>query len=113
MKNFIKPGNTLTLTAPAGGCKSGDFIIVGATAGVAAFDAVAGADIEVTLTGVFELPKATGALNEGAAVSWDNTAHNAVTPGTGKFPIGVVARAAASADTTVRVRLNGVATAAA
>jgi predicted RecA/RadA family phage recombinase len=62
MKNFIKPGNTVTLTAPAvTGCKSGDLIIVGALAGVDAYDAVAGADVEVTVVGIFELPKATGA----------------------------------------------------
>jgi hypothetical protein len=36
-----------------------------------------------------------------------------VAPGSGKFPIGVAVRAAASSDTTCRVRLNGVATAAA
>jgi predicted RecA/RadA family phage recombinase len=67
----------------------------------------------VSVKGVFELPKATGALNLGAAVSWDNVAHNVVSPASGKFPLGVAVKAAGSSDTTVRVRLNGVATAAA
>jgi predicted RecA/RadA family phage recombinase len=41
MKNFLQSGDVLTLTAPAvTGCKSGDLIIVGAIAGVAAYDAL-------------------------------------------------------------------------
>jgi predicted RecA/RadA family phage recombinase len=62
---------------------------------------------------VFELPKASGQINEGAAVSWDNSAHNVVAPGSGKYPIGCAVQAAGTNDPTCRVRLNGVATAAA
>ncbi len=43
----------------------------------------------------------------------DNSAHNVVAPGAGKFPIGTVIKAAGSSDPTYRVRLNGVGTSAA
>jgi Uncharacterized conserved protein (DUF2190) len=44
--------------------KSGDLIIVGALAGLAAYDAAAGYPVEVS--GVWELPKTSGQINEGA-----------------------------------------------
>jgi predicted RecA/RadA family phage recombinase len=109
-KNFIQNGNTVTLTAPAA-VKSGDLIVVGALAGVCAYDADSGAEVEVSLTGVWELPKAApGAINEGAIVWFDNTTnHNVVNASaTGMFPIGVAVRAAGSSDTTCRVRLSGI-----
>jgi predicted RecA/RadA family phage recombinase len=114
-KNFIQEGNTVTLTAPAvTGCKSGDLIIVGALAGVAAYDAAAGDEVEVTLTGVWELPKAAGEINEGATVWWSTTTSDvANASGAGLFPIGVAVRHAATGDATVRVRLSGIPTAAA
>jgi predicted RecA/RadA family phage recombinase len=114
MKNFRQPGDTVTLTAPAvTGCKSGDVIVSGALIGVAAYDAVAGAEVEVTLVGVWELPKAAGQLTEGQAVAWDDSAHNVCAPGAGKYPIGAVVEGAATDDATCLVRLSGVPTAAA
>ena len=110
-KNFCQPGDTITLTAPAvTGCKSGDLIIVGAIAGVAAYDAAAGDEVEVTVTGVWALPKASGQITEGQRVFWDNTTnHNVVNAsGAGLFPIGVAVKEAGTNDTTCRVRLDGV-----
>ncbi len=113
-KNFIQPGDVVTLTAPAvTGCKSGDLIIVGAIAGVAAYDAVAGDEVEVSVVGVFELPKASGQINEGATVFFNATSgeiENA--SGAGLFAVGVAVKGAGTNDTTCRVRLNGVAVAA-
>ena len=110
-KNFIQPGETVTLTAPTGGVSSGDLIVVGSLAGVCAYDAAQGAEVEVTVVGVFELPKATGAaINEGARVWWSTTDKNVkAASATGLWPIGTAVKAAGSADTSVRVRLNGVA----
>lgn len=79
-----------------------------ARGGIAAYDAVSGAAVEIALTGVFELPKASGQLAEGTLASWDNSAHNVVAPGSGKFPIGTVVKAAGSSDPTCRVRLSGI-----
>jgi len=56
-----------------------------------------------------------GQINAGAAVFFDNvTGHNVVNAsGAGLFPLGVAVKAAGTNDATVRVRLNGVAVAAA
>lgn len=107
--NFVQPGNTLMLTAPAD-VTSGQLIIVGALAGVCSYDAGSGKPVEVTVDGVWTLPKATGAINEGAIVWFDNvTNHNvANASATGLFPIGVAVAAAGSSDATCRVRLSGI-----
>lgn len=107
MKNFIQAGNVVTLPAPTGGVLSGGGMLVGSIFGVAAYDAAQGADVECALTGIFELPKATGAITVGAKVYWDNTAKNVTTTSSGNSLIGVAARPATSDDATVQVRLNG------
>jgi predicted RecA/RadA family phage recombinase len=109
MKNFVQPGNTVTLAASAG-VKSGDLVIVGALAGVANYDApAAGGDVEVSLVGVFTLPKSTGAaINQGAKTYWDVSESNCTATDTGNMLIGAAVATAGSSDTTVRVRLNGV-----
>ncbi len=63
---------------------------------------------------MFQLPKASAAvLTVGARASWDDTAKQVDVPGTGRFPVGVAVEAAGNGVTTVAVRLDGVATAAA
>jgi predicted RecA/RadA family phage recombinase len=59
MKNFVQPGDVVTLTAPSGGVSSGDLVVIAAMCGVCATDAAEGAEVEVKTTGVFDLPKAT------------------------------------------------------
>ena len=107
MKNFIQKGNTITLTAPAGGVTSGGGVLVGSLFGIAAGDAVENAGVEVQTCGVFELPKATGAITQGAKVYWNNTNKNVTTTASGNTLIGAATVAAASGDATVIVRLNG------
>lgn len=109
MKNHIQPGNVVTLTAPAGGTRSGDGVLVNALFGVAAYDADEGAEVEVSLVGVYALPKSSGAIAEGAKVYWDSTAKAVTATASGNKLIGAAVRAAGSAETTARVRLNGVA----
>jgi predicted RecA/RadA family phage recombinase len=114
-KNFIQPGEVVTVTAPAGGVASGDVIVVGNLAGVCTTSAATGAEVELAVVGVFELPKATGAaINAGQSVWWSTTDKNVKNASAaGLWPIGVAVRAAGTTDTSVRVRLNGVAVAAA
>ena len=114
MKNYLQNGHILRVTAPTGGIASGDALIVGSIFGIAAFTAAEGDPVEISTTGVFQLPKASAAvLTVGARVSWDDTAKQVNIPGTGRYPIGVAAEAAGSGTTSVAVRLDGVATAAA
>lgn len=113
-KNYLQPGNVVTLTAPVGGVTSGDGVVVGNLFAVATADAEAGAEFEGALSGVWELPKAAGAIDEGAKVWWDTSPGNVVNATqAGAYPIGVAVKAAATNDATVRVRLDGVAVVAA
>lgn len=109
MKNYIQPGELIPVIAPAN-VKSGDLIVVGAFAGVCAYDADLGEEVEIALTGVFEFPKASGEINAAAPVWWDATTnHNVVNASSaGLFPIGVAVEHAATGDATVRVRLSGI-----
>src|SRR5262245_55719103 len=112
MKNFVQPGKVVTLTAPSGGVVSGQFVVIGAIAGVCAFDALQGKPVEVVTRGVFTLPKAAAsALTEGQRVWWDVSPGCIVNAsGEGHFMVGTAAKAAGENDATCVVRLDGVAT---
>ena len=114
MQNFIQNGHIITVATPAGSIASGEGLIVGNIFGVAAYSAAEGDPVELAITGVYKLPKATAAvLTVGARVAWDNTTKNINAPGAGRFPVGVATEAAGNGITSVTVRLDGVATVAA
>ncbi|WP_306120477.1 MULTISPECIES: DUF2190 family protein [unclassified Roseitalea] len=109
MKNYVQPGNTLTLTAPYA-VTSGEGMLVGSIFGVAAGDAASGATVEAALTGVFDLTKiGSQAWTVGAKVYWDDTNKRCTTVATDNTPVGVAVEAVAggAGDTIGRVRLNG------
>lgn len=111
MKNFIQPGEQLTIPAPAT-VASGAGVRAGMLFGVANHDAESGDDVTIATCGVFTLPKATGsAWTVGAALYWNGTACT-ITAGTGNILVGVAVAAAASGDAEGTVRLNGAAPAA-
>jgi predicted RecA/RadA family phage recombinase len=102
------------LGAPAGGVTSGQGVLVGNLFGVAATTAADGDNVEIATVGVYEPPKLVSAvIAAGARVAWDDTAKQVVLPGTGMAPIGIATLAAGNGAATARVRLDGVATAAA
>lgn len=114
MKTFIQNGDVITVTAPTGGVASGDGAIVGSLFGVAAFTAAEGEVVEIATRGVYLLPKnPTAVIAAGAQVAWDAVEKQIDVPGTGLYPVGIATEAAGNGITTVRVRLDGVATAAA
>jgi predicted RecA/RadA family phage recombinase len=114
MKNFIQRGDVITVAAPTGGVTSGQGVLVGNLFGVVAKTAAEGESVEIAMVGVYELPKLASAVIAAAArVAWDDTAKEVVLPSTGMVPIGVATAAAGNGAATVRVRLDGVATAAA
>ncbi|KAA1052958.1 DUF2190 family protein [Azospirillum argentinense] len=114
MKNFIQSGNLIEVTAPAGGVTSGDGTVIGSLFGIAGSSAVEGTSVTIATKGVFELPKlSTAILATGGKVSWDADNSRCDAPGTGKYPIGVAVEAAGNGTSTVKVRLDGTATAAA
>ena len=108
MKNYVQPGNTITLTAPYA-VASGDGLLVGSIFGVAAGTAAIGEAVEAALTGIYDLKKvASQAWAAGDKVYWDNTAKEATKTTTSNTLIGVavVAVAGGAGDTIGRVRLN-------
>jgi predicted RecA/RadA family phage recombinase len=106
MKNYIQEGEVVTLTAPYA-VSSGGGALVGALFGVAVTDVANGAEGEFSIEGVYTLPKATGALTQGAKVYWDNSAKKVTATATDNTLIGCALKAAASGDATAVVRLNG------
>lgn len=114
MKNYIQEGRMITVAAPVGGVTSGDGVMIGALFGVASKTAAAGETVTIAPEGVFDLPKlASGIITTGAKVSWGDTAKQVTVPGTGRYPIGTAIEVAGNGATTLRVRLDGIATAAA
>jgi len=108
MKNFVQPGNTITLTAPYA-VASGDGLLVGAIFGVAAGSAASGDPVEAALIGVFDITKVgSQAWTVGAKVYWDDTNKRCTTVSTDNTLVGVAIAAVASGagDTIGRVRLN-------
>jgi len=112
MKNYIQPGNVVTVPAPSGGILSGEGVLIGALFGVAATSQAVGVDVEIETDGVFDLAKMNGAeFALGDAVYWDTTTKTAcdhIGTGGGEARIGVALEAAGSSATTLRVRLDGV-----
>ena len=109
MKNFVQPGNTITLIAPYA-VASGDGLLVGSIFGVAAGTAALGESVEAALTGVFDITKiGSQAWTAGARIYWDDTNKRATNVATSNTLIGVATEAVAggAGDTIGRVRLNG------
>ncbi len=103
MKNFVAPGNTITVTAPAN-VVSGQVVVAGSIIGIAAFDALAGAQVEVATEGVFSVAKEPAdLLTQGAVAKLDASGLVSVS-GTNK--IGWIVGNAAAGTTTVPVKLT-------
>lgn len=106
MKNYIQPGEVVTLTAPYN-VASGAGLLVGSLFGVALAAASSGAAVEAATRGVYTLAKATGAAwTIGARLYWDDTAKNCTTTAGSNKLIGVALSAAGSSDTTGNVLLS-------
>ena len=104
MKNYVQPGNVVPVSLSVA-TKAGDLVVVGSLAGVAATSGDSGDEIEVSLSGVFELPKGSGPITQGAKLYWDSAAKVATaTAGSNAF-IGHAFRPALTADAVVDVRL--------
>lgn len=107
MKNSVQPGNTLTVTAPAGGVVSGEVVLVNSLLGIAAFDAAQTEEVEVTVEGVFEVAaKGTDDIGVGATLYWDATAKEMTLTATANTKAGYAASAAGVGVTKVNIRLT-------
>ena len=103
MKNYVQKGESIEFVA-VGAIVSGAIVEVGALAGVSAGTYAIGDTVVVSLCGVYEVPKTTGAITLGAKL-YSNAAGSATTTvGTNVF-LGYAFSAQLSGDATVKVRL--------
>ena len=106
MKNFVQAGSALTIPAPAA-VASGEVVIVGNIIGIANAAAAFGADLDVTTTGVFSLPKVSGDVFAVGATVYFNTATKlATTTASSNTAIGTAVAAAGVGAALVKVRLK-------
>lgn len=107
MRNYVQPGNTVTVTAPYA-VLSGAGVLVGSLFGVASTSAAETAQTEIVTEGVFDLAKVQAqAWTVGQPVYWDATAKLCTTTATDNTRIGVALAVAANPSGIGRVRLNG------
>lgn len=110
MARFIHDGKSVDYT-PSAAVTAGDVIVQGELVGIAKLDIEANRLGALAVTGVFDLPKATGvssAIAAGAKVYWDagdSVAKTDDESGSNKY-IGKTVAAAGDDDETVRVRLD-------
>ena len=103
--NYIQEGKSLNYTPSGASVSSGDFILLGAIGAVAKTDIADGKTGAVHICGVFSVPKASGAITQGAKLYWSSANSNLTTTATGNTIVGVAA-AAASGDSNVSILLN-------
>lgn len=106
MRNYIQPGKTVTVPAPAD-VKSGDLVVVGDLFGVAEFSAAEGDPVEIATEGVFELPKvAAQAWTVGAKIYYIAADKVLTTAATGNTFIGHATEPVANPSGSGAVRLS-------
>jgi len=107
---FIHDGKSIDYT-PGADVSAGDVVVQNDLIGIAKLDIASGALGALAVTGVFDLPKATGvgeAIGAGAKVYWDAGNTVATTDpaaGANKY-LGKTVRDAGDDDATVRIRLE-------
>ena len=107
MKNFVQPGEVLTLTAPYA-LTSGDGFKVGGIIALATADAANGAPVEGVVAGVYDVKKTSAqAWTVGLKLYWDDTAKEFTSTSTSNTLAGVAGAVAANPSAIGRVRLNG------
>lgn len=108
-QNYIQPGDRLQVTAPVGGYTSGQIVAAGEFVGVSLGTYADGDTAVIAICGVYEVAKeAPQAQAQGVKLYFDSANARLTTSdgsGANKFA-GWAWETAASADTTVQVRLQ-------
>ena len=103
---FVQDGCAIDYT-PGTAIAAGDVVVQGDLIAVAKRPIAANELGALDVSGVFDFAKNTGvAFTVGQILYWDDTNNVATATATGNKQIGKVVRAAATTDTTVRVRLS-------
>lgn len=103
---YVQEGNYIDYT-PGSAVAAGDVVVQGDLVAVAKGDIAANKLGALAVGGVFDFAKNTGvAYTVGQILYWDDTNNVVTATATGNKQIGKVVRAAATTDTTVRMRLS-------
>lgn len=107
---FLQEGDILDLTSPTGGVVAGVAILVGSLVVVPVATTAQTLPFEARVTGVFTLAKTAGATwSEGQVLYFDSAAGSFATAQSATARrAGVAVAAAASGDTSGKVRLNNI-----
>lgn len=110
MRNYVHPGDTLTLPAPYE-VNSGDGIQVGAIFGIARTWAIPGEQVEVSTVGVFDMKKSPDQeWTIGDKLYWDDRAREITNVALDNSFIGVAADSHTNSFSEVgRVKIVGIA----
>lgn len=105
MKTYVQPGDVIDMT-PAANVAAGALIRAGNLVGVAVADIASGVEGAARRSGVVDVPKVSGnstSMAVGDLVYVSQTNAGVTSSSTSNALVGTVVRAAANADTTVRV----------
>ena len=107
MKTYIQPGHSLTVTTPTGGVLSGQGVLIGTLFGIAQYDAIDGAEVEILTEGVVEIPKTSALpIDVGDRLFWDATNKVVNKTATAQVCVGIAVSAAANPSASVRIKLG-------
>ena len=107
MKNYIAPGESITLTAPYD-VNAGDGVLVGSIFGFAQAPAATGEPVVLVRRGRFSHAKTSAqAWTEGAKIYWNNSTKVLTTAASGNTLVGAAAAAAADPSDEGEVLVDG------
>lgn len=102
---FYQTGDVIDYTA-AENLSFGDVVDLSTRIGVAGADIAKDAAGPVQVTGVYRIPKASGAVTAGQALYWAKSAKNLTTTADSNTPAGWAVAPAASEDPDVLVKIG-------
>jgi len=105
MADYYQDGDLINYT-PSSAVAAGAVVVLADLVTVAPRPIAANQLGSVAVEGVFKLPKASGAISQGAIVYWDATNSNVTTTAGSNKRAGKAAEAAASGDAVVPVLIN-------
>lgn len=106
MKNFVQPGNVVTIPAPAD-VTSGKLVVVGSLVGVAQKAALSGADLPLLTEGVVEYAKTSAlAIAVGDKLYFDSAANVVNKTSSGNTLVGVAIAVSANPSPKATFRLG-------
>ena len=108
MKNLIQDGKTIQYNVTDKAVKSGDIVVVEDVVGIAVTDGAVGETIALSIEGVYNLKKGSGAINQGKKVYVNLTDGVKTIAGTasGNTFIGYAWKEAKATDDTIDVKLS-------